>query len=100
MEIVRKVNQKNRRHLFIADQTGKMVDSFKYNNYVVLHEVHGEIKRVIISKKQTKEEATQNIREKILNDMRIGRQSVLNIETMVAMWKDYGLKPFFDFDSC
>ena len=63
-----------------------------------MHEAHAEVKRVIIAKKQTKEEASAILREKVLNDMRFGRQTVLNIETMVLMWKDYGMKPFFDFD--
>ena len=100
MENVRKAGQANKKHMFIADMTGKMITGFQYNQYVNLTEAHGEIKKVIIQKSQSKDEAATNLRKAILQDMRQGQQTVLHIDTMVAQWKDYGLKPFFDYDKC
>ena len=101
MEVVRKVNQNvNRRHMFIADQSSVLATSYEYNEHTRMISAHGEIKKCIIAKTQSKEEATANMRKDILSCMRRGEQSVLNIDTMVAMWKEYDMKQFFDFDKC
>ena len=86
--------------MFIADMSGKLITSYTYNECVRVIEAHCEIKKVIIAKSQTKEAATANLRKQILSDMRHGYQTVLNISTMVALWTDYGLTPFFDYDKC
>ena len=86
--------------MFVADTNGKTIISLNYNQYVGVTEAHGEIKKVIIAKKQSKAEAGAALRKAILADMRHGRQSVMHIDTMVAQWKDYDVKPFFDFDKC
>ena len=99
-ENVRKANQLARKHLFVSDVSGKCITSLNYNQYVGVCEAHGEIKKVIIAKKQSKGEAAANLRKAILADMRHGRQTVMHIDTMVAQWKDYAVKPFFDFDKC
>jgi len=39
------------------------------------------------------------MRASILKDMRSNKQTVMNIDTMVAVWEDYpAIKDFFDYD--
>ena len=100
MEDVRKGNQLAKKNLFIADMNGKLMTALAYNQYVSCVTAHGEFKKVLVQKSQSKAEAGAEIRKQILSSIRHGTQTVLDIDTMVAIWKDYDeLKPFFDYDN-
>jgi hypothetical protein len=71
-EHFRKANISSKRHLFIADQTGKLGTMYEYAANTRMISAHGEIKKCIIAKTQSKEEGAANLRKDILSCMRRG----------------------------
>ena len=73
-------------YLFISDMSGQAATFFKYSGPLV-SQFHGECKKVIVEKSQTKKEAAAALRKDLLHTMRHGRTCVINLDTMICPLK-------------
>lgn len=72
--------------------SGKAVSFFTYQARWELHEWHGQVKKAIIKKEQTKKEAAEKLRKEVYNALFYGRETVINFDTMIpSMKKDYDI---------
>ena len=51
------------KYVYIADMSGKAVTFFTYQSKWELYEWHGQVKKAIIKKEQTKKEAAEHFRK-------------------------------------
>ena len=82
--------EEHSKYMFIADMHGQANTYFSYN--AQFFEFHGEVKKAIIAKKQSKQDAAEELRRQIISAMRCGRHLVIHLSTMVPTFSDYDIK--------
>ena len=82
--------RENNKYMYIADMHGQAATFFTYNAQVF--EFHAEVKKAIVHKTQSKEDAAEAFRKELVSAMKYGRPLVVHIKTMVPRFSDYDMK--------
>ena len=81
------------KYVFIADMGGKAQTFFTYQAQWEYYSFHGQVKKAIIAKEQTKKEAAENFRGAVYKSVFYGNDLVVDCDTMVPSFKeDYDIK--------
>ena len=75
--------------VFIADMHGNCHNFLKYSGEYETFEFGAQVKRCIIAKSQSFEDASENTRQALVINMRKGTQMVFHTETMVPDFTKY-----------
>jgi hypothetical protein len=81
------------KYLYIADMSGQASTFFTYQAKWEHFGWHGQVKKAVIKKEQTKKEAAEALRKAIYGSIFYGRELVIDNDTMVpALKTDYDIK--------
>ena len=90
-----KIAMEQKKYVFIGDMSGKLATFFSYNQGTF--DLHAEVKKCIIHKKQSKEDVQEIFRSQLVRAIKYNRNEdlswIINFDTMCpALKKDYDSK--------
>ena len=90
------------KYMFLADMSGQAAVFFSYQTKYMLYDFQAEVKKVIITKTKTPQQAGENFRQRVVQDVLHGRLCCVNFDTMVPELGGYESGSFthdFVFDA-